>query len=289
MSCPCAGWVVSRVSLRKSLYTWLLSLSFSAVPSLAAPVVTTVAEDSFSYANNISLVGQNGGTGWTGAWVSDSISFTDFFTNSVGLSVPGLAGAGGKVVYRAGSQLNDAARDLPLQNSGVLFVQFVSQFGSQSGGGTPNLRFINAGVTTGAVGNNGACGSPVYAILDNTLQPVAGACSTVALNTLSAVVLRIDYTANLTQMWVLSSLSGFDYLNPPAPSASYAGLSPAFQRIAFYSRSPASIDELKVFRVTAPPSAPSPVPGLSGEGVGVLAALLALAAVWRGASRFRRR
>ncbi|OJU00607.1 MAG: hypothetical protein BGN90_18290 [Acidovorax sp. 65-7] len=168
-------------------------------------------------------------------------------------------------------------------------MQFVSQFGTQSGGGTPNLRFINAGVTTGAVGNNGACGSPVYAILDNTLQPAAGACSTVALNTLSAVVLRIDYTANLTQMWVLSSLSGFDYLNPPAPSASYAGLSPAFQRIAFYSRSPASIDELKVFRVTAPPSAPSPVPGLAGEGVGVLAALLALAAAWRGASRLRRR
>lgn len=286
---PSVGWLFSRVRMRAAPWALLLSVSLCAAPVLAAPIVTTIAEDSFAYANNVSLVGQNGGTGWTGAWVSDSVSFTDFFTNSTGLSVPGLTGTGGRVVYRAGSALNDAARDLPLQNTGVLFVQFVSQFGTQSGGGTPNIRFINAGANTGAVGNNGACGSPVYAILDGNLQPAAGACSSVSLSTLSAVVLRVDYAANVTQMWVLPSLAGFDYLNPPAPSATYAGLAPAFHRIALYSRSPANIDELKVFRVSAAPIAPAPVPGLSLGGVGVLAAILALAGLWRVARgrRFR--
>lgn len=228
----------------------------------AGSVVTVVAEDSFSYPGNVALPGQNGGTGWSGAWVSDSVSFTDFYTNATSLTAAGVASAGGRAVYRAGSQLNDAARTLPLQNTGVLFVQFLAQFGTQSGGGTPNIRFSSSGVPTGAVGNNGACGSAVYAILNNGLQPIAGSCSAVTLATLSAVVLRIDYTANNTRMWVLPGLTGFDYLNPPTPSAVYDGLAPAFDRIAFYTRNPANIDELRIFRVDAV------VDGVCGGAVG---------------------
>lgn len=253
----------------------------------AAPVITVVAEDQFVYPGAVSLVGRNGGTGWAGAWVSDSPSFTDFFTQATGLTVPGVAGAGGKMEFRAaGSQLNDAARNLPLQNSGVVYLQFLSQFGAQSGGGTPSIRLVSSATgLTGGVGNNGGCGAPVYAILSATLSPIPASCSAVTLGTLSGVVLQIDYVANITRMWVLPSLSGFDYLNPPAPSAEYVGLAPAFDRIAIYSRSPARIDELRVFRVaeSAPPSA-QPIPTLSVGALTALTGLLVLAAV-----RFGRR
>ncbi len=245
----------------------------------AAPVTTVIAHDSFEYANDITIVGQSGGTGWSSAWLSASPSFNDFSTNAVGLSVPGITGSGGKLVFKAqGTQINDAARNLPLQNSGVVFIRFLSQFGTQSGGGTPNMRLTLSGALTGGIGNNGACGSPVYAILDATLQPVVASCSAVSLSTLSAVVLRIDYTANNTRMWVLSDLTGFDYLNPPAPSAEYTGIAPAFDRIDLYSRSPASIDELQVFRVSSAIPA-FPVPSTSPVMLATMTLLLLLASI----------
>lgn len=225
--------------------------------------------------------------GWSSAWLSDSVSFTDFYVGAAGLSVPGAAGAGGKATFAyTGKQLNDALRYLPLQSTGVVFVQFLSQFGAQSGGGTPTIRLSSLAGVTGGVGNNGACGSPVYAILDASLQPIASSCSTTPLAALRAVVLRIDYAANHTRMWVMPSLTGFDYLNPPAPSAEYLGLAPAFDRIAFYSRNPASIDELRVFRVSAgPTTAPWAVPANSA---GALFAVSALMLVLAGAVSSRR-
>ena len=253
----------------------------------AAPVITSIAEDSFAYPVGRSLVGLDGGTGWIGAWVSDSPAFPDFFTNAVGLTVPGVAGAGGSIVYTfGGTQLNDAARNLPMQSTGVVFVQFLSRFGLQSGGGTPSIRLLSSetGQLAGGVGNNGACGAPVYTILGPTLQPVPASCSAVPLGTLAAVVLRIDYTANNTRMWALPTLSGFDYLDPPAPSAEYVGLAPVFDRIAIYSRSPATIDELRVFRVANAPASVEPVPATSPWALAGLAALLVFAGL-----RFARR
>lgn len=253
----------------------------------AAPVTTVIAQDSFAYANDITIVGQSGGTGWSSAWLSASPSFNDFSTNSVGLSVPGVTGSGGKLVFKAqGTQINDAARSLPLQNSGVVFIQFLSQFGTQSGGGTPNMRLTLSGALTGGVGNNGACGSPVYAILDAALATIAASCSAVSLSTLSAVVLRIDYTANNTRMWVLSDLTGFDYLNPPAPSAEYTGQAPAFDRIDLYSRSPASMDELRVFRVSSATPA-LPIPSTSHMVLAAMSILLLLLAGVRLVQRDR--
>lgn len=237
----------------------------------AATVPATVAADSFSYTANITLTGQSGGTGWSGPWFSHSSSFTDFRTNGTSLSVPGLTSAGGKFVYAAGSGLNDSARSLPLQNSGVVYVQFLSQFGTQSGGGTPSIRFLSSGPAQFWIGNNGACGAAVYAILDPSAGgPAPGnpACSNVLLSQLRAVVVRVDYTAGNTKMWLLSSLIGFDYLNPPAPSATYAGLAVAFDTLAFYARTPASIDELRIFRLDASLSpATQTVSALAGTAI----------------------
>lgn len=275
-----------RSAIRSVLHTLCIASLGVGILAHSAPVTTVIAEDAFSYVGGISLVGQAGGTGWTAAWESDSPSFTDFYTNASGLSLPGVAAAGGKVLFTpAGTQINDAARNLPLQNTGVVFVRFLSQFGVQSGGGTPNIRLSASGVGTGGVGNNGVCGSAVYAILNSTLSSIAASCSAVSLSTLSAVVLRIDYTANVTRMWVLPDLAGFDYLSPPAPSAEYIGLAPAFDRIALYSRSPASIDELRVFRVaSAAPASVQAVPTLSVWAAVTLAGVLLLFG-WR--SRLR--
>lgn len=241
-------------------------------PAQAATVPTTIAEDSFSYAANVTLPGQNGGTGWSGAWFSHSSAFTDFRTNATSLSVPGLTSTGGKMVYVAGSALNDSARSLPLQNSGVVFVQFLAQFAAQSGGGTPTIRFVSSGPAQLWLGNNGACGgAAVYAILDPSVAgPASGdpACSNVALSQLRAVVARIDYTAGNTKMWLLSSLVGFDYLNPPAPSATYTGAPAPFDTIAIYSRNSASLDEFRIFRLD-PRLAPASqnVAALSGSAI----------------------
>lgn len=247
-----------------TIVLFLMLFGMNSVAS-CAPVTTVIAQDSFDYMGNTHLTGQTGGTGWSSDWLSDSVSFTDFYTDPIGLNVPGVVGVGGKIVFKfIGNLLNDAARTLPMQDSGVVFIQFLSQFGTQSGGGTPSVRLVSSGVLTGGVGNNGGCsGSKVYAILDATLSPVAASCSSVLLSALSVVVLRIDYTSNITRMWVLSDLTGFDYLHPPAPSAEYAGLAPAFDRIAIYSRSPASLDELRVFRVVDPAASALPVPAIS--------------------------
>lgn len=281
---PGCLFVTARASswLLPSSTPWLRLRAVAAVaaaalaplpPASASSVVTTIAEDSFAYPANALLPGNNGGTGWSGAWVSDSNFFTSFNVGATSLSVPGVTSAGGRMVFRTGgTALNDSARSLPLQNSGVVFVQFISQFSTQSGGGTPSIRLFSGSTVTGGAGNNGSCGSAVYAILDSSLQaPIASACSTVPLSTLAAIVLRIDYTANDTRMWVLSSLSGFDYLNPPAPSAQYAGLAPAFNKIAVYTRNPGTLDELRVFRVTASPPPPVPVP-LGGPALWVVTA-----------------
>lgn len=241
-------------SLLLRLFSFL-ALPALLMPAFAAPVITTIAEDSFAYTAGVTLTGKNGGSGWSGDWVSDSGAFSDFITNGTSLSVTGVTSSGGRMVYSAGTAINDSARALPLQNSGVVFLQFLSQFGTQSGGGTPSIRLSSSGGASAWLGNNGGCGAAVYAILDaatSFVPPVgSSACSSVSLSTLSVVVLRIDYTANTTRMWVLSNLTGFDYLNPPAPSAERTGLAPAFDRIAIYSRTPGSIDELRVFRVDA--------------------------------------
>lgn len=89
------GASLSRCAvLRVKRVLGFASLS-AAMLAHSAPVTTVVAEESFGYPGGVSLVGQNGGTGWTGAWVSDSPAFTDFFTNATGLSLPGSVGSGG--------------------------------------------------------------------------------------------------------------------------------------------------------------------------------------------------
>lgn len=56
-----------------------------------------IAEEQFIYPENINIVGQNGGVGWTGPWAGGSAN-----TDSPGLAFPGLATAGNSLGYTPG-------------------------------------------------------------------------------------------------------------------------------------------------------------------------------------------
>ena len=226
-----------------------------------------VAEDNFNYSNGSSLAGANGGTGWTGAWINDYTSGTSLQASSTGLTYPGLTTGGSAVWVSGGNGISEDSRSLALQSAGLVYIQFLCQFGSASGGGTPNIRLYNSGTLTGGFGANGGTYGSVLSILDGSLTPAANgsSSSTASLSGVNLVVGLIDYQNDSTKLWVNPDLATFDYATPPAPDASYAGLAPAFNQIAIYSRSPATVSDLQITTVPEPVSA-----AMAGFGLVVL-------------------
>lgn len=255
-----------------------LAFAFTVVVSASSHAqLTNVVHDGFNYSAG-SLNGQNGGTGWTSSWLNDYTAGTSFQVSPAGMSYSGLATSGGSITWGTGGNgINEDSRSLPLMNSGVVFIQFLGQFGSSSGGGTPNIRLLNSGTLTGGLGGNGGPYGGVLSILDTSLNPAANgsSSSTASLSALNLVIARIDYQNDSTSLWVNPNLSTFDYENPINPDASYAGLAPAFNTIAIFSRNPGSVDELTVMA--------EPVPEPST--VSLLMAGTGTAYVWRRRNR----
>jgi hypothetical protein len=245
-----------------------LTVTFTAVVCAAGYAqLTNVASDGFNYSAG-SLAGQSGGSGWTSSWLNDYSSGASFQVSLSGMSYSGLTTSGGSLVWGSGGNgISEDSRSLPLMDSGVVYLQFLSQFGSSSGGGTPNIRLLNSGTLTGGFGGNGGPFGGVMSILDTSLSPAAdGSSSTLAnLSTLTFVIARIDYQSHSTSLWVNPNASTFDYENPATPDATYAGLAPAFNSIAIYSRSPANVDEISIM-AEAVPEPTSGVLLLSGIG-----------------------
>jgi hypothetical protein len=245
-----------------------LTVTFTAVVCAAGYAqLTNVASDGFNYSAG-SLAGQSGGSGWTSSWLNDYSSGASFQVSLSGMSYSGLTTSGGSMVWGSGGNgISEDSRSLPLMDSGVVYLQFLSQFGSSSGGGTPNIRLLNSGTLTGGFGGNGGPFGGVMSILDTSLSPAAdGSSSTLAnLSTLTFVIARIDYQSHSTSLWVNPNASTFDYENPATPDATYAGLAPAFNSIAIYSRSPANVDEISIM-AEAVPEPTSGVLLLSGIG-----------------------
>jgi len=232
-----------------------LALTFTLVVSASTYAqFTLVAHDGFNYSAG-SLNGQSGGTGWTSSWVNDYTSGASFQVNATGMSYSGLTTTGGSLAWaNGGNGISEDSRSLPVMNSGVVFIQFLGQFGSSSGGGTPNIRLLNSGAVTGGIGGNGGPFGSSVSILDATLNPAANGSSSSSANlsALNLVIARIDYQNDSTSLWVNPNLSTFDYENPTTPDASYAGLAPTFNAIGIYSRSPGSVDEISVMTEPVP-------------------------------------
>lgn len=229
----------------------LLSL---AVGATAHAQFTNVAYDGFSYGAG-TLNGQNGGSGWTSAWTNDYTSGGSFYVSATGMNYPGLSTTGGSLAWHSGGNgISEDSRFLPLMDSGIVYVLFLGQFGSTSGGGTPNIRLLDSGALTGGFGGNGGTYGSYMSILNTSLNPAAdgSSSSSASLSALNLVVGRIDYQTDTTTLWVNPDLSTFNFQNPTSPNATYAGLAPAFNTVAIYSRSPANVDEITVMTEPAP-------------------------------------
>lgn len=213
---------------------------------------TTIAYDGFNYSTG-PLAGDNGGTGWSSSWANDYLSGATFHVVATGMTYSGLTTSGGSAIWGAGGNgISEDSRTLStLINSGVVYFQFLSQFGAgSSGGGTPNIRLFDSGSLTGGFGSNGGTDMSILNASLNT-----GGASTItsdSLSSLNLVVARIDYDTDTTTMWVNPDISTFDYNNPSSPDATYTGLAPAFNKIAIYSRDPANVDEITIMTVPEP-------------------------------------
>jgi len=231
-----------------------------------------LAYDGFDYPVG-NLVPNAGGTGWTAAWSKSYGVGGDYQVIGTGLTYPGLDVTGGAVEWGVGgNQVNGARRELPRVSEGVVYFQVLTHYANQSGGGTPNLRFYDdsAGsiVQTGALGANGAM---EIALLDGVnLQPLAS--STATLDVLRLSIVRFDYDATESRLWVDPDLSTFDYAAPPAADAVAAGFAPTFTMIDPFTRIGSRFDELKVMRLVPPdPPAPPPPPVLAESPRAVIA------------------
>ena len=232
----------------------LVLLSFL-LTAKAQAQLTTIAYDGFNYSAG-SLNGQNGGTGWTSPWVNDYGPGTSMVVSGMGMTYSGLTTSGGSAVWTSGGVgISEDLRSLSLQNSGSIYLQFLCQFGSGSGAGTPNIRLFDGGSLTGGFGGNGGTYGGVMSILDTSLQPApdGSSSSSASLSGLNLVVALFDYQNNTTEMWINPDLSTFDYLNPSSPDAT-VDFAPAFDSIAIYTRNPGSVDEIQIMSIPEPAS-----------------------------------
>lgn len=222
-----------------------------------------VAYEGFDYSGTLSngqaLSTQAGGSGWSGAWSAGCSMVFD----SSGLTYAGLTTSGGKALYGSGCSINnDLERSLPRQASGVVYLQFLSYLNT-NGGGTPMIRFFDGSTFNGAVGNNdGGLEMAILPVGISKVDPGDPLSSEAPISQLNLTIVRIDYAANRTDMWVNPNLSTFDYLNPVNPNATATSYAPAFDKLYLITRngtlpSPGTpedfFDEIKVMRVVETP------------------------------------
>jgi hypothetical protein len=172
------------------------------------------------------------------------------------LTYPGITSSGGFVngCSALNGQICAVSRNIPLQSSGKVFVQMIMNFGSQSGGGTPNLRFYDdTNQFTGGVGANGGTYSAKISILNPGLSANPDGSSSVGtLNGQGFFIVGIDYSLNKTSLWLNPDMATFNYLSTPTPSAVYLDLAPKIQMLNFGSRfSNMKFDELKIYNVVS--------------------------------------
>lgn len=237
-------------------------------PSVSAPAgLELVAYDGFDYpVGNLSdtngTTGANGGIGWTSSWTQG----WPFQVSASSLTYTDLTSHGGKAYYARNAAIgyvnsySAGNRSLPRQNSGIVYLQFLSDISLNNGGGAPEVRLNDNGVTTAAIGNNGEANID---ILDGSLDVHKGSSGTPILG-LHLNIVRIDYSAQTTKLWVDPTLATFDYMNPPAANATVTSFAPAFDQLTLITKGGA-YDEVTVMRISPLPAAPTGFTASSGN------------------------
>lgn len=237
-------------------------VSESASASASDLVLESIAYEGFDYSPAVSngqpLSAGNGGTGWSGAWTAGCA----MVFNSSGLTYTGLTTEGGRAQFGSCSLNNELQRTLPRQDTGVVYLQFLSQLNTR-GGGTPNIRLFDQGSFTGGIGNND--GGLEMAITPGLakVDPGSPFSSGVPISNLNLTIVRIDHDADTTRMWVNPNLATFDYQSPPTPDATATNFSPAFDTLHLIVRQGTSpqadyFDEIKVLRLLDDPIPEAP-------------------------------
>ena len=206
------------------------------------PGFSLIAYEGFDYPNNTDIANQSGGSGWSGNWESGYYGGSSMLVYSSGLSYTGLKVGGNKLQWGGPGQYqpHSVRRTIKNPNIGIVYLQFISDFNSSSGG-TDRLDLNSSGTTIASFGGNNA---------QQKMSILAGGQiinSNYSVYDLSLVIIQIDYNNNTTKMWVKPALSTFDYSNPGIPDAIYNN-SIAFDTIALTFRSGGQIDEIAVFK-----------------------------------------
>lgn len=230
--------VMKKIRLCRAVILVAGAVAWSAVSVRAMPELQ--AEDAFTYANG-SIVGGNGGSGWSGDWINP-------------YSQNPLVVSDGKLVHDGLSTIEAAGRALgtrfSAETASEVYILFDVQFSTQSGGGTPNLRLIDTtagNAVTGGLGNNSY--STTYGILSSNLGP--GSYSSVSLATAANILFKIDYVNNQSSLWVGSSPWNVSLLPTSGADATFA-FAPEFDRLDLFVRNLSNFDNLRVYAISVP-------------------------------------
>ncbi|GGA70852.1 hypothetical protein GCM10008015_09470 [Flavobacterium palustre] len=224
------------------IFVFYVLIIFKCNAQSIPPGFELIAYEGFDYPNNTDIANQSGGSGWFGNWEAGFYGNSTMIVNSSGLSYTGLNIKGNKLQWGGYGQYqpHSVRRAIKNPNSGIVYLQFISDFNS-SGGGTDRLDLNSGGTTIASFGGNNA---------QQKMSILAGGQiinSSYSVFDLSLVIIQIDYNNNTTKMWVNPVLSTFDYSNPGNPAAIYNSSIP-FDTIALTFRSGGQIDEISVFK-----------------------------------------
>jgi hypothetical protein len=199
-----------------------------------------IVSDPFAYTGGASLTGQNGGFGWSGSWFGPSTAFADYTVNATGLTYPGFSTSGGRAAYTSGTGGDGGRRLAAASNAAynVVWLAFLGNY-TQQGGGFNNVRLFNSSTLTGGIGGNDNYAD--WTILNNSLNATTFTAAPMD-GTTRLALLKIDYTAGNSSLWMDPAVASFDGTQTPSITANFA---PVFDEIDFYNRtSDVSTDEI---------------------------------------------
>jgi hypothetical protein len=225
----------------------LLSICLSSYAQSLPSGFETVAYEGFDYTANTTLNGKNGGSGFTGAWAGNyQTGYLD--VTSGGWTYPNLITTGNRAIFGSvgSAGISSSDRTIPAQSSGIVYVQFLANFGNDGSGGTPHLRFRNTETNNWSLLAGGFDASGYKWGMWDTANTYMTSTSS---NTLRFVIIRFDFENTNTKMWVDPDLSTFDYSNPTNPDTT-SPLANSFNRLDIYLRTynDPGIDEIHVFK-----------------------------------------